>query len=108
MWINVFDDEGNVVNDRARREVILLAEESRRLKAFLNEVESVMGVESHGVEDFGSVVDRLKRLRADCPDRASEAKRYLNRAAAIDADLYRHEKYIEKSALPIDIDVCLA
>lgn len=108
MWCNVYDDEGKVVRDPVSREVILLAEEGKRLRAFLQDVDAAMGVESDGVEEFGSVIRRLESIRESDPDRAPEAERFLNQAAALDADLFRHDKYIQKRLLPIDINVCLS
>ncbi len=108
MWCNVYDEEGKLVSDPVRREVILLAEEGRRLRSFLHDVDATMGVESDGVEDFGSVIRRLESIRESDPDRAPEAERYLNQAAAINANLYRHDKYIQNRGLPIDINVCLS
>lgn len=108
MWCNVYDDEGRVVSDPVRREVILLAEEGKRLRAFLHDVDVGMGIESNGVEDFGSVIRRLEAVRENDPNRAPEAERYLNQAAAINANLYRHDKYIQRMEMPIDINVCLS
>ena len=108
MWCNVYDEEGKLVSDPVRREVILLAEEGKRLRSFLHDVDAAMGVESDGVEEFGSVIQRLEAIRESDPDRAPEAERFLNQAAALDADLFRHDKYIQKRLLPIDINVCLS
>ena len=108
MWINVFDDEGNEVTNPKQREILLLVEEGKRIKAFLNEVEKVLDIESNGVEDFESVVHRLDLVRMRDPNRATEAKRYLIQAAAIDADLYRHRKYIDNNGFPINMIDCLA
>ncbi len=107
MWCNVYDEEGKVVSDPVRREVILLAEEGKRLRSFLHDVDAAMGVESDGVEDFGLVIRRLESIRECEPDRAPDAERYLNQAAALDADLFRHDKYIQNRGLPIDINDCL-
>lgn len=108
MWIKEYDDEGNEVVDPEQREILLLIEEGKRIKAFLNEVERVLDIESNGVEDFESVVHRLDRVRLRDPDRAAEAKRYLTQAAAIDADLYRHSKYIENNGFSINMADCMA
>lgn len=108
MWMKVFDDEGNEVTDPVQREILLLAVEGKRIKALLNEVERVLDIESNGVEDFESVVHRLDRVRMRDPNRATDVKRYLTQAAAIDADLYRHRKYIENSGFSISMADCLA
>lgn len=108
MWIKVFDDEGNEVPDPKQREILLLVEEGKRIKAFLNEVERGLDIESNGVEDFESVVNRLDRVRMRDSDRATEAKRFLTQAAAIDADLYRHRKYIENNGFSINMADCMA
>jgi hypothetical protein len=103
MWIDVFDDEGNLVSDPEQRERILLTEEAERIRCFLDDVSRRMNTDSYEIGDFGMVVDWLRNARKANPDLAPQAERFLNRAAAIDADIFRHRKYIEKNGLPIDI-----
>ena len=103
MWIDVFDDEGKLVSDPEQREKILLTEEANRIRDFLDDVSRGMDISSYGLGEFGMVVDWLNKARAANPDLAPQAERFLNRAAAINADIFRHQRYIEKSGLPIDI-----
>lgn len=102
-WIDVYDEDGNLVSDPERRERILLTEEANRVRDFLDDVSRGMDISSYGLGEFGMVVDWLNKARAANPDLAPQAERFLNRAAAINADIFRHQRYIEKSGLPIDI-----
>ena len=103
MWIDVYDEDGDLVSSPEHRERILLMEEADRIKQFLDDAGKMMDYGPSGIGEFGLVVGWLEKARAANPDVAPEAERLLNRAAAIDADIYRHRKYIEKSGLPIDI-----
>ena len=106
--MNVYDDEGNVVWDDVRREKLLLLEEAERISSFLDDVNRELDVESNGVGDFGSVVQRLEHIRANDPDMAPEVERFLNRAAAIELDVLRHKWYIDKKHYPIDVGECFS
>lgn len=103
MWIDVYDEEGKSVSDPERRERILLMEEADRIKDFLDDVSRCMDISPCGLGEFGMVIDWLNKARAANPDLAPQAERYLNRAAAIDADIYRHRKYIERNGFAINI-----
>lgn len=105
MWFNTYDDEGGSVEDKVCRERILLNEESLRIQRFLAAVKQELGVIYDGVGDFHRVVKSLEDIRLQNPDLAPDAEKLLNRAAAIDADIYRHLKYIESAGLPIDRDL---
>ena len=107
MWFNTYDDEGNSVEDKVRRERILLNEESLRIQRFLAAVKQKLGIDYDGLCDFHRVVKNLEDVRLQNPDIASDVEKLLNRAAAIDADIYRHLKYIESAGLPIDTDLYL-
>ncbi len=107
MWFNIYNDEGNTVEDKVRRERILLNEESLRIQRFLVAVKQEFGVDYDSVGDFHRVVKCLEDVRLQNPDLATDAEKLLNRAAAIDADIYRHLKYIENASLPIDTDLYL-
>ena len=103
MWIDVYDEEGKLVSDPELRERILLTEEANRIRDFLDDVSRGMDTSSYGLGEFGMVIDWLNKTRAANPDLAPQAERYLNRAAAIDADIYRHRKYIERNGFAINI-----
>lgn len=105
MWFNTYDKDGNLVTDRVRREQILLHEESLRILRFLAEVKDKFGIDYDGVADFHKVVLRLEEIRREDSDIALDAESLLNWAAAIDADIFRHLKYIENADLPIDRDL---
>ena len=103
MKISVYDEEGNLADNPEKRERVLLAVEADRVKDFLADVGRMMDIPPNGIGEFTMVVDWLENVRRNDPDRAVDAERYLNRAAAIDADIYRHRKYIEKNGFSINI-----
>jgi len=104
MYFPMFDDDGNEITDLERRERYMLCEQAERIKAFLDDVTTEVGIESEGVGTFHRVVQDLQRLRNDDADLAPEAERLLNRAATIDLDIRRHIWYIRKRELPINTD----
>ena len=104
MYFPMFDDDGHEIQDEARRERYRLSEQAERIKAFLNDVLTEVGIEFEGVGDFHRVVQDLQRLRNDDADLAPEAERLLNRAATIDLDIRRHIWFIRRRELPIDTD----
>jgi len=104
MYFPMFDDDGHEIQDEARRERYRLSEQAERIKAFLNDVLTEVGIEFEGVGDFHRVVQDLQRLRNDDADLAPEAERLLTRAAVIDWDIRHHIWYIRKNELPIDTE----
>ena len=102
MYYPMFDDDGNEITDLERRERYMLWEQAERIKAFLNDVLTEVGIEFEGVGDFHRVVQDLQRLRNDDADLAPEAERLLTRAAVIDWDIRHHIWYIRKNELSIE------
>lgn len=105
--INMYDDEGELIQDATRREKYLLSEESERIKAFLADVARTLDIDAEGEGAFASAVQRLERICREDPDSdaASDARRFLNRAAAIDWSLRWHDWFIRKNNLSIDISL---
>lgn len=103
MWCNIFNEDGNLVRDEVSRERCMLEEESKRLKAWLDDVQSVMDFEVNGDEAFRIAVESLERIRLHETDRASRAEQFLNQAAAINLCIFWHDRYIKRNELPIDI-----
>lgn len=102
MYFPMYDDDGNEIVDLERRERYMLWEQAERIRVFLNDVLTEVGIESEGVGNFHRVVQDLKRLRNEDDELAPEAERLLNRAATIDLDIRRHIWYIRKKELPIE------
>lgn len=102
MYFPMFDDEGHEIQDEVRRERYRLSDQAERIKAFLNDVLTEVGIESEGVGNFHRVVQDLQRLRNDDDELAPEAERLLTRAAVIDWDICHHIWYIRKNELPIE------
>ena len=103
MWCNIYDEDGNLVRDEVSREQFMLEEEAKRLKSWLDDVQIEMGFEVNGDEAFRIAVESLERIRLHDSDRASRAERFLNQAAAINLNLFRHDRYIKRNELSIDI-----
>lgn len=108
MWCNVYDDEGKVVSDSVEREKLLLEEEAKRIRTFLEDVSTMMEMGVTDIGEFPTVVRWLEYVRECNDDRASTARSFLNRAAAIDADIFRHRKYVEYQEMPIVINDILS
>ena len=110
MKIDVYDEDGYLIQDEVRREKYLLNEESKRIKAFLRDAGKILEFEADGANALASVVGRLERICREAPDSdlAPDARRLLNQAACIDLDISRHVWYIKKKEYPIDTELYLS
>lgn len=105
--IDMYDDDGELIRDAVRREKYLLSEESDRIKAFLADVARTLDIDAEGEGAFASAVQRLERICREDPDSdaASDARRFLNRAAAIDWSIRLHDCFFRKRNLSIDLNL---
>lgn len=105
--VDMYDDDGELIRDAVRREKYLLSEESDRIKAFLGDVSRTLDIEAEGEGAFASAVQRLERICREDPDSdaASDARRFLNRAAAIDWSIRLHDCFFRKRNLSIDLNL---
>lgn len=105
--VDMYDDDGELIRDAVRREKYLLSEESDRIKAFLADVARTLDIDAEGEGAFASAVQRLERICREDPDSdaASDARRFLNRAAAIDWSIRLHDCFFRKRNLSIDLNL---